>query len=58
MRDAHTRIEIVPSHKKLKSEFVDVTTTYVPMHNVLRIDAVKSRGPQNIPISRYRCGVF
>jgi hypothetical protein len=32
----------------LKSEFADVTQTYVPMHNVLRIDAVKKKGSAKI----------
>ena len=39
--DNHTSIVVNPSHEKLKSEFADVTRTYIPMHNVLRIDEVK-----------------
>ena len=46
--DAHTSVVVDPSHEKLKSEFADVTTTYVPMHNVLRIDAVKKQGTAKI----------
>lgn len=50
--DTHTSVVVDPSHEKLKSEFSDVTRTYVPMHNVLRIDAVKRQGTAKItPIS-------
>ena len=37
-----------PSHEKLKSEFADVTSTYIPMHNILRIDAVRKKGTAKI----------
>jgi len=46
--DTHTSLVLDPSHEKLKSEFADVTRTYVPMHNVLRIDAVKKQGSAKI----------
>ncbi|WP_018984349.1 DUF1820 family protein [Salinimonas chungwhensis] len=46
--DTHTGIVVDPSHEKLKAEFSDVTSTYVPMHNVLRIDAVKKQGSASI----------
>lgn len=46
--DTHTSLVLDPSHEKLKSEFSDVTTTYIPMHNVLRIDAVKKQGSAKI----------
>ena len=42
--DTHTSLVVDPSHEKLKTEFSDVERTYVPMHNVLRIDAVKKQG--------------
>ena len=42
--DTHTSLVLDPSHEKLKSEFGDVTRTYIPMHNVLRIDEVKKQG--------------
>ena len=42
--DNHTSVVVDPSHEKLKTEFADVTTTYIPMHNVLRIDEVKKQG--------------
>lgn len=46
--DTHTSIVLDPSHEKLKSEFADVTHTYIPMHNVLRIDKVKKQGSAKI----------
>ena len=44
----HTEIVLDPSHEKLKDEFADVKRTYVPMHNVLRIDQVKKQGSAKI----------
>jgi len=46
--DSHTSVIVDPSHEKLKDEFADVTTTYIPMHNVLRIDEVKKQGTAKI----------
>jgi hypothetical protein len=46
--DTHTSLVLDPSHEKLKSEFSDVTRTYVPMHSVLRIDEVKKQGTAKI----------
>ncbi|MCV2886146.1 DUF1820 family protein [Aestuariibacter sp. AA17] len=46
--DTHTNLVVDPSHEKLKSEFADVTRTYIPMHNVLRIDEVKKQGTAKI----------
>ena len=46
--DTHSTVVVDPSHEKLKSEFADVNRTYVPMHNVLRIDAVKKQGTAKI----------
>lgn len=46
--DTHSSVVVDPSHEKLKSEFADVTSTYVPMHNVLRIDVVKKQGSAKI----------
>ncbi|RDV23942.1 DUF1820 family protein [Alteromonas aestuariivivens] len=46
--DTHTSLVLDPSHEKLKSEFGDVTRTYIPMHNVLRIDQVKKQGTAKI----------
>ena len=46
--DTHTSLVLDPSHEKLKSEFSDVTRTYVPMHSILRIDEVKRQGTAKI----------
>lgn len=46
--DTHTSLVLDPSHEKLKTEFGDVTRTYVPMHSVLRIDEVKKQGSSKI----------
>lgn len=46
--DNHTHIVVDPSHEKLKTEFADVTSTFIPMHNVLRIDQVKKQGSAKI----------
>ena len=47
--DNHTSLVVDTSHEKLKSEFSDVERTYIPMHNVLRIDTVKKQGTAKIP---------
>lgn len=46
--DTHTGLVVDPSHEKLKDEFADVNRTYIPMHNVLRIDSVKKQGQAKI----------
>ena len=46
--DTHTSVVVDPSHERLKAEFSEVTKTYVPMHNVLRIDAVNKKGSAKI----------
>lgn len=42
--DEHTSLVVDPSHEKLKSEYANVTRTYIPMHSVLKIDEVKKEG--------------
>lgn len=46
--DNHTSLVLDPSHEKLKSEYADVTRTYIPMHSVLKIDEVKKQGTAKI----------
>ncbi len=46
--DKHTELVLDPSHEKLKDEFKDVKRTYIPMHNVLRIDHVSKQGSAKI----------
>lgn len=40
----HSELVIDTAEERLKSEFEGVSRTYLPMHNVLRIDAVEKRG--------------
>lgn len=46
--DTHTELVLDPSHERLKDEFMDVTSTFVPLHNILRIDTVKKQGTAKI----------
>lgn len=46
--DTHSSLVVDPSQEKLKSEFDGVLRTYIPMHNVLRIDEVKKQGSAKI----------
>lgn len=46
--DSHTSLVVDPSHEKLKTEFEGVTRSYLPMHNVLRIDEVEKQGTAKI----------
>ena len=46
--DTHTSLVVDPSHEKLKDEFANVVHTYIPMHQVLRIDEVKKQGVAKI----------
>ncbi|MEH6550473.1 MAG: DUF1820 family protein [Pseudomonadales bacterium] len=42
------QVIVDPSEEKLKNEFAGVKRTYVPMHNVLRIDEVEKEGTGKI----------
>lgn len=44
----HSGLLVDPSEEKLKSEFGNVTRTYIPMHNVIRIDEVPKQGTAKI----------
>lgn len=46
--DTHTELVLDPSHERLKDEFASVERTYIPMHNVLRMDQVKKQGSAKI----------
>ena len=37
-----------PSEEKLKTEFEGVERSYIPLHNIIRIDEVKKRGVSKI----------
>lgn len=46
--DEHTTLVVDPSEERLKAEFEGVTEVMVPMHAVVRIDAVEKRGTAKI----------
>jgi hypothetical protein len=46
--DTHTELVLDPSHERLKDEYADVERSYIPMHNVLKIDQVKKQGSAKI----------
>ncbi|WP_395339073.1 DUF1820 family protein [Ningiella sp. W23] len=46
--DNHTELVLDPSHEKLKDEFSKVKRSFIPMHNVLRIDQVEKQGSAKI----------
>jgi hypothetical protein len=50
-------IVVDPSEDKLRTEFENVTRSFVPMHEVIRIDQVKRRGAAKILSSRTNEGV-
>ncbi len=43
-----TGLVVDPSEERLKTEFAGVKKTYIPMHNVLRIDEVEKEGVAKI----------
>ncbi len=43
-----TTVVLDPTEENLKSEFSDVTRTYIPMHSVIRIDEVNKQGTAKI----------
>lgn len=44
----HSTIVVDPSEERLRTEFGDVERTYIPMHAVVRIDQVTTRGAAKI----------
>lgn len=43
-----TTVVVDPAEEKLKTEFGNVTRTYVPVHSVIRIDEVRKAGAAKI----------
>ena len=39
-----SNVIVDPSEEKLKNEFADVTRSYIPLHNLIRIDEVEKEG--------------
>lgn len=49
---------IDPSEERLRNEFQGVKRTYIPLHNILRIDVVEKQGVAKImPLDSSRHGV-
>ena len=45
---AHTTVVVDPGEERIKSEFMGVKCTMLPMHSILRIDEVKKQGQAKI----------
>ena len=43
-----TTLVVDPSEEKIKSEFENVSRTYLPMHSIIRIDEVDKQGVSKI----------
>ena len=43
-----TQMIVDPAEEKLKTEFTDVKRSYIPIHNLLRIDEVEKEGSGKI----------
>ena len=41
-------VVVDPSEERIKSEFENVTRTYLPMHSIIRIDEVEKQGTSKI----------
>ncbi len=48
MFDAHTSVVIDPAEEKLKAEFAGVEKLVLPIHTIVRIETVESRGQNKI----------
>ena len=46
--DKKTDVLIDPSEEKIKAEFGDVKSTYIPVHAIIRIDEVEKTGANKI----------
>lgn len=45
-----------PTEENLKSEFADVTRTYIPMHSIIRIDEVNKQGVSKVSDAHGKTG--
>jgi len=43
-----TSVVVDPSEERLKTEFEGVERSYIPLHNIIRIDEVEKRGVSKI----------
>ncbi|GKX55569.1 hypothetical protein SOASR030_16810 [Leminorella grimontii] len=46
--DSENALLVDPSEERLKTEFAGVTRSFIPMHSVIRIDAVVKQGSARI----------
>ena len=51
-----TTVVVDPSEETLKSEFNNVTRTYIPLHSIIRIDEVDKQGPSKVTDASSRGG--
>jgi hypothetical protein len=49
-------VVVDPSEESLKSEFSNVTRTYIPLHSIIRIDEVDKQGPSRVTEAGSRAG--
>lgn len=42
------KLVVDPAEERLKNEFADVKRSYIPMHNIVRIDEVEKEGPGKV----------
>lgn len=49
-----SQVLVDPSEEKLKSEFTGVKRSYIPMHNIIRIDEVEKEG--TVKVSDVKAG--
>ncbi|TVZ40790.1 hypothetical protein P886_0121 [Alteromonadaceae bacterium 2753L.S.0a.02] len=42
------KLVVDPGEEKLKSEFAGVKRSYIPLHNIVRIDEVEKEGPGKV----------
>lgn len=52
----NTTVVVDPSEESLKLEFEGVERTYIPMHAIIRIDEVESKGTAKITDSDGKTG--
>jgi hypothetical protein len=48
---SRSSVVVDPVEEKIRTEFQDVTRTYLPMHSIIRIDEVEKQGVSKITTS-------
>ncbi|MGK0296508.1 MAG: hypothetical protein ACI9XC_000097 [Gammaproteobacteria bacterium] len=49
-------VVVDPSEENLKSEFCDVSRTYIPLHSIIRIDEVNKKGTSKVTEASSKAG--